>query len=133
MKKDIQIEQVEDIKLAVIREYNKTSDENEWSVFLINQKETAIEMIIALIKGFNDTQETTTFRRKINQIPPHCSMKLELIQAELFELNNQFQISFFEGSKMQEINFIFPANTIDSSKLVDIPDLGARGIFAEQF
>lgn len=130
MKKDINIEKVTGINLAVTREYNAKYDVNDWQVFLMNQKEIEISMIIVVIKGYSETKSTTVFRKMVEQLPPYCSIKLELIQPELFALTNEFQVTFYEGDKIQEINFQFLPNSIDSEHLVDIPDLGARGIYA---
>lgn len=130
MKKDIQIPEVTDVAIAVVFEYNDIYKTDDWNVYLINKKPIDLEMIVIVSQGFSDTKKTTLLRKKIDVLPANSFAKIELIQPELFQLNNRFQVTFFEGNTLFEKTFIFKENTIKEGALRMIPELGKHGILA---
>lgn len=130
MKKDIQVQPVKDIELAIIREYNPTADVNEWHAYVINNKTVDIEMLIMVSKGYSETQKTATMRRQLDLLPSMSSAKMEYIPEDLFDLENQFQVSFFEGGKIHEITFILEKGSISSEALQKISYINKMGIYA---
>jgi hypothetical protein len=55
-------------------------------------------------------------------------MKIELIDPSVFHLNNEYWISYFIGSQIYDKKFIFVPETIIEQNLVQIPQLGLKGI-----
>lgn len=128
MKKDIHIPVVENIEIAIVLEPNEIDGAKDWNVYLINKKEVAIEMIMIVSQGFSDEKTTSVFRRKIDKIPAKSFEIFEKMQPELFDLDNRFQVSFFEGNQMHEKTFIFQATTIQEGFFRDIDLLGKKGV-----
>lgn len=131
MKKDIQIPEVTNVEIAVVYEYNDIYKTDDWNVYIINTKNIDLEMIVIVTQGFSDTKITSLFHKKIDVLPANSFAKIELIQPELFTLNNRFQVTFFEGNTLFEKTFIFKENTIKEGALRMIPELQKRGILAE--
>lgn len=131
MKKDIQIPEVTDVSMAVVKEYNADFRTNDWNVYIINNKSIAIEMVLIVSKGYDDKDTTSTMRRKIENMPANSFAKVELIQPELFKLNNEFNVSFFLDNQIQEKNFIFKKGTLKDGNLRLIPELNKKGILVK--
>lgn len=131
MKKDIQIPEVTDVEMAVVYEYNDLYKTDDWNVYLINNKNVNLEMIVIVSQGFSDTKTTSLLRKKLETLPANSFAKIEFIQPELFKLNNRFQVSFFEDNKLFEKTFLFKENTIKESALHNISEIKKRGVLAE--
>ncbi len=128
MKKDIKIPKVENVYLAVIHDYNEIFKTNDWNVYLINDKDIAIEMVLIKSKGFNDTRETSEMRHKVELLPAKSGVKIEFMQDEVLVLNNEFKITFFAENKLFEKTFLFKKNTIKISALRMVNILNKKGI-----
>ena len=130
MKKDIQIPEVTGVELAVIYEYNDIYKTDDWNVYIINNKNVDLEMMVIVTQGFSDTKITSLFRKKLDKLPANSFAKIELIQPELFKLNNRFQVTFFEGNTLYEKTYLFKENTIKEGSLRMIDKIQKRGILA---
>ena len=95
MKKDIQIPKVKDVYIAIVKEFNDTHKTEDWNVYIINDKDVDLEIVIIVTKGYNATKITSTFRKRIDILPRKSYAKIEMIQEGLFALNNEFKVSFF--------------------------------------
>jgi hypothetical protein len=131
MKKDIQIPEVTNVEMAVVYEYNDIYKTDDWNVYLINNKNIALEMVVIVSQGFSDTKTTSLLRKKLERLPANSFAKIEFMQPELFKLNNRFQVSFFEGNKVFEKTFLFKENTVKESALHTISEIKKRGVLAE--
>ncbi|WP_334056245.1 hypothetical protein [Polaribacter sp. P097] len=131
MKKDIQIPEVEGVEMAVVYEYNDIYKTDDWNVYIINKKAIDLEMLVIVSQGFSETKTTSLLRKKLEKLPANSFAKIELIQPELFKLNNRFQVTFFEGNTLYEKTFIFEANSIKEGALRMIDDLNKRGVLAK--
>lgn len=131
MKKDIHIPEVTDVEIAVVFEYNDIYKTDDWNVYIINNKDVDIEMVVIVSQGFSKTKKTSLLRKKLDKLPANSFAKVELIQPELFKLNNQFQVTFFEGNTLYDKTFTFKANSIKEGSLRVIPELKKRGIIAK--
>ena len=130
MKKDIQIPEVKNVHLAVVFEYNDIYKTDDWNVYVINNKNTDLEMMVIVSQGFSETKTTSLLRKKITLLPANSFAKIELIQPDLFKLNNRFQVSFFEDNTLYEKTFIFKQNTIKEGVLRMIPEIKKRGVLS---
>ena len=122
--------EVSGVKIAAVLEYNDIYKTDDWNVYLINKKNVDLEMVVIVSQGFSDTKKTSLLRKKLDKLPANSFAKVELIQPELFALNNQFQVSFFEGNSLCDKTFTFKANTIKEGALRMIPELKKRGVLA---
>ncbi len=131
MKKDIEIPEVTDVKIAVVYEYNDLYKTDDWNVYIINNKKVALEMMVIVSQGFSETKTTSLIRKKIDVLPADSFAKIEFIQPELFVLNNRYQVTFFEGNTLYEKTFLFKENTIKEVALRMIDEIKKRGILAK--
>ena len=131
MKKDIQLPEVTGVKVAVVFEYNDIYKTDDWNVYIFNEKDVALEMVVIVSKGFDEKDQTSVMRKRIDSLPANSFAKIEMIQPELFKLNNQFQVSFFEGNQLKDKTFTFPKNSIKEGNLRMISSLNKRGILAK--
>ena len=128
MKKDIEIPKVEDVYLVVVPEYNIAFKADDWNVYMVNEKEEAIEMVFILSKGFDQERETAQMRHKIENLPAKSGVKFELMVEEVLALNNEFKVSFFCKNKLYEKTFLLKKNSIKKSALRMVKALNKRGI-----
>ena len=131
MRKDIKIPEVTDIEIAVVYEYNDIYKTDDWNIYIINNKDVDIELVVIVSQGFNETKTTSLLRKKLDKLPANAFAKVEFIQPELFKLHNRFHVTFFEGNTLHEKTFLFEQNTIKEGALRMIPALKKRGILAE--
>lgn len=130
MKKDIEIPVVENVHLAAVKVFNKEFQVFEWNVYLINDTNAALEMVLIVSKGFDKKRETSLMRHKIEVLPAKNFAKIEYLQDEVLQLNNEFKITYFQDSKMMEKTFVFKKNTIKESLADKIPVIPEKGILA---
>jgi hypothetical protein len=131
MKKDIQIPEVTGVEMAVVYEYNDLYKTDDWNVYLINNKNVDLEMIVIVSQGFSETKKTSLLRKKLAVLPANSFAKIEFIQPELFKLNNRFQVTFFERNILYEKTFLFKENTIREGALRTISEIKKRGVLAD--
>lgn len=130
MKKDIQIPEVKDIHIAIVKEFNEVFQCEDWNAYLINEKEEDLESVIIVSHGYNEQQKTSLMRKKIDLLPARSFAKIELIQPELLGLNNEFSVTFFEGNRMMDKTFLVEANSVNEEQLGMIPVIGKPGVLA---
>ncbi|CAM1349958.1 hypothetical protein [Tenacibaculum halocynthiae] len=128
MKKDIQIPEVSGVEMAIVLEHNEVHKTDDWNVYIINKKDIAIEMVVIVSQGFSETKTTSVFRKKIDLLSGNSIAKIELIQPELFALDNRFQVTFFENNTLQDKTFTFKKDTIKESNLQIIQPFNKRGV-----
>ena len=131
MKKDIQVPEVTDVEMAVVYEFNDLYQTDDWNVYIINNKNVDLEMMVIVSQGFSETKTTSLIRKKLDKLPANSFAKIEFIQPALFKLNNRFQVTFFEGNTLYEKTFIFKENTIKEGALRMIKEIKKRGIIAK--
>ena len=131
MKKDLQIPEVTDIEIAAVYEYNDLYKTDDWNIYIINNKNVDLEMIVIVSQGFSETKTTSLLRKKLETLPANSFAKVEFIQPELFALNNRFQVSFFENNQLKDKTFLFEKNTITEGSLRMISEIKKRGILAK--
>ncbi|MDA9245262.1 hypothetical protein N9P16_00375 [Polaribacter sp.] len=131
MKKDIQIPEVSGVEIAVVYEYNALYKTDDWNIYIINNKNVDLEMIVIVSQGFSETKTTSLLRKKLEILPANSFAKVEFIQPELFVLNNRFQVSFFENNQLKDKTFLFEKNSIKEGGLRMISEIKKRGILAK--
>ena len=131
MKKDIQITEVTDVSMAIVKEYNPDFRTDDWNVYLINNKNIDLEMVLIVSHGYDEKDKTSTMRKKIECLPANSYAKIEFIQPELFKLNNEFKTTFFADNKLFEKTFLFSKNTIKDGALRMVKELDKKGILSK--
>ncbi|QRM88559.1 hypothetical protein FG167_04735 [Lacinutrix sp. WUR7] len=131
MKKDIDIPKVEGVYLAVVNEYNDIYKTQDWNAYIINDKEVDLEMVLIVTSGYSEDKMTSIFRKKLDKLPKKSYAKIELMQEDLFAINNQFKVTFFEGNKMFDKTYTFRKNTINLKALQAVPLMEAKGVLVK--
>jgi len=131
LKKDIEVPESKGIYLAAVREKNHEFHSMEWNAYLINDSETAIEMVLIVTKGFDKVESTSTMRHSIKFLAEKSFAKIEFLQDEVLRLNNQFAVTYFADNKMFEKTFIFPENSINETALKNLPIIKKEGILVK--
>ena len=131
MKKDINIPVVKDVYVAVVFEYNDIYKTYDWNAYIINDKNVDLDVILIVTSGYSKEKATSIFRKKLDKLPAKSYAKIELMQEELFALNNQFKVTFFEGNTMFDKTYLFRKNTINKNALQPIPLMEARGVLVK--
>lgn len=130
MKKDIQIPEVTDVFMAIVKEYNEDFKCDDWNAYIINNKEVDLEMCLIVSKGDEETTKlkTSVLRKKIEKLPAKSYAKVEYINPAVLRLNNIFEVTFFEGNKMFDKTFTFKKGTVKDGTLRIIPLLNKEGV-----
>ncbi len=128
MKKDIEIPVVENVYVAVVKEWNEEFLAQDWNSYIINDRDTAIEMVLVVTKGYDGDQKTSLLRHGIGTIAPKSSAKIEMLQEELLRMNNEFAVTFFADDKLYEKKYVFRKNTINENAFQDLPVMDQRGV-----
>ena len=131
MKKDIHIPKVEGVYIAVVNEYNDIYKTQDWNAYIINDKDLDLEMVLIVTSGYNENKMTSIFRKKLDLLPKKSYAKIELMQDNLFALNNQFKVTFFEDNKMFDKTYTFRKHTINLQALQPIPLMQSRGVLVK--
>ena len=114
--------------MALVQEQNETFKTKDWNAYLINNRSSAIEIVLIVSKGNLKTKTTSTLRHKLDVLPAKSYAKVEWLQDDVLSLDNSFQVTFFEGHNMFEKTFLFPANSEKTETLITIPLIEKRGI-----
>ena len=128
MKKDIEIKEFKGLSLVVIYNYNEIYKTNDWHAYLLNESNLDLSTVLIVTKGFDEERETAVLRHKIEVLPAGSFAKIELLQEEVLELNNEFRLSFFADNSLFEKKFFIPKSTVKQGKLRMIKAMNKRGI-----
>ena len=131
MKKDIEVPQVENVTLAVVREKNPL-DQNEWKVYLINNNNFPIENTLVASRGYGEKdgeeQRTSTLRHFLETVNGMSSAVVESIDPKVFHLNNEYWVSYYIGREIYDKRFVFVPDTICEENLVFIKEIEKEGV-----
>ena len=136
MRADLLGPKVENVALALVELPIKDADP-EYIVFLINNREDIMEGIIVASTGYGENPttgeqiKTSTLRKGIEVMMPGEAARIEPIMPDLFDLSNEFWVSFWVHETMYDKRFVFAAGTIKPKDFQWIPSLNARGVILE--
>lgn len=132
MKKDIDFPKSENVFLAAIQQWNDDFQENTWYAYLVNNTNETLEMAMIVSRAYgiinNEQRVTGTFRHAFKEVAPKSIIKIELLENNVLQLNNEFVVSYFLNNKMFDKTFVFKTNTINDKALSDIPGTDLRGV-----
>jgi hypothetical protein len=128
VKKDIEIPVVKDVYVAAVREKHEEYQTLDWNVYLINDGKEALEGILIVSKGFDDKKETSIMRHSLAELPSQSFAKVEFLQEDVLQLNNEFSVSFFSEGKMFHKKFVFRKNSINEKALQELPVILKKGV-----
>ena len=131
MKKDIEIPEVKNVTIAVVRTKN-ILHQDEWKVMLINNNDHAIENTLVASKGYGEQegepQRTSTLRHFLEIVPAQGVALVEPIDPKLFHLNNEYWVSYYVGPQIYDRRFVFVPESICEKNLTFIKELDMEGV-----
>ncbi|MEO6167287.1 MAG: hypothetical protein ABIO46_01625 [Chitinophagales bacterium] len=131
MIKDILIERVEDVAVAVIPEEDEKGIE-EWNVYLLNLKENPIDGVLISSNGYGSldgkNMKTNTLRHFFEKISAQDYVKIEWIDKRLFGITNEFWVSFWYHGTLFDKRYVFVTESIVENNFTEIPMIGKRGV-----
>jgi hypothetical protein len=130
MKTDIPQHKVTDLAIAIVPRVDK--DDELWDTYLINMKEVAIKSVLISSKGYGEKDgeeiKTTTLRHFFEEVGPQRAVQIEPIQSKLFNITNEYWISFVERDYMYDKKYVFVIGSIDTSNFTRIPLIEKKGV-----
>ncbi|HSI74498.1 MAG TPA: hypothetical protein VK957_01330 [Lunatimonas sp.] len=130
MKKDIPFHPATGVDLAIVREIR--AGETEWSVYLINKNLISLTTVMINSKGYGqingEMRKTSVLRHVIDKLEAQAIAKVEPILPDLFQLTNEFWVSYYILDQIFDKKFIFLPGSISDEKVTYIPELDLHGI-----
>jgi hypothetical protein len=128
MKKDIPIKKVTDIAIAIV----PGEDKDFWEVYFLNLKEDDIQNVFISSRGYGEKDgekiETTKLRYFYELIGAELAVKIEPIDVKLFELANEYWVSFQYKNFMYDKKYIFVRGSLVEANFTTIPLVNEKGI-----
>ncbi len=132
MKKDIPQHRVEDVAIAVVPRENKLEEEDLWDTYLINLKEEPITTVLVNSRGYGEIDgekmRTTILRHFFEEIGPLRVVQIEPIQKKLFDLTNEYWVSFVYEEYMYDKKYVFVKGSISKTNFTRIPFINRMGV-----
>jgi len=129
MKKDIPVKKVTEIAIAALP---GEEDPSFWDVYLLNLKEEDIRNVLITSKGYGEIKgekvETTQLRYFFEIIGAEMAVKIEPIDSKLFELTNEYWISFQYDGFMYDKKYVFVQGSFMDMNFTMLPLIQKRGI-----
>ncbi len=131
MKKDIDFGKVEHVSIAITKSQN-LQGVTEWHAYIINYNDHPIDTVLINTRGYGSIKgvekKTSTLRHMIERIDG-CDFKLiEPVNPDLFQLTNEFWVSYFEDGKMKDKKFVFLPDSIREDHFQLIPWINKQGV-----
>lgn len=132
MKADITIPEVENVFLAAIHEWSDDFMEKIWNVYLVNDSDFTIEsvMVVSQASGSIDGEmkKSSLLRHAFVEIPAVSTVKVEMIEKSVLQLNNEFMVTYFIGNKLYDKKFIFKKHFDSKMEIEEVPILFVDGV-----
>tara|TARA_R110000822_G_scaffold108920_2_gene238613 strand:- start:1284 stop:1679 length:396 start_codon:yes stop_codon:yes gene_type:complete len=131
MRKDIEIPKAENVYIVAVKEWDKEFTEQQWNIYLINNRTDEITTVLVMSRGKSEDKKTSTLRHGLGNIKPKTVAKVEFISTEVLGFTNEYLLTFFAENKLFERRFIFEPHSISEEKVVSLPVLESEGILAK--
>jgi len=129
MKKDIPQHKVQDLAIAIVP---GEEDENLWNTYILNLKDEPIKSVLVNSRGYGELEgediKTTVLRHYFEEIGPLEIKIIEPIQTKLFNIANEYWVSFQHDGYMYDKKYVFVKGSISEINFTPIPFLNKRGV-----
>jgi hypothetical protein len=131
MLKDIDFKKKLDVGVVVVK------DDEGYNTYIVNFRKEEINNVLITSKGFGEVggrkKETTVFRKVIEKMAPESFMKFEPLDPELFQIFNEFWVSFSSQSDgMLDKKFLFAPESIIEANFITVPFIKKKGVMIRQ-
>lgn len=131
MIKDIPTRKVEDLAIAIVPPENPAAD-SLWDVYILNLYQYPLLSVMVTSRGYGEIEgekrQTSTLRYFFDDIAPMDAQKIEPIQPAVFELANEFWVSFSLGDYLFDKKYVFVKGSIQPDHFTTIPLLNRKGV-----
>lgn len=135
MRKDIEIPEVKDVEIAAVLEWNEDFMQDTWYAYLFNNTPDDLEaiMIISQAKGEIDgeSRQSSLFRHAFPKLSPKESLKIELLDEAIFQLDNEFMLSYFSKGTLFDKKYTLKAGSITKEAIAALKNSDKKGILAK--
>jgi hypothetical protein len=131
VKKDIEIPIAKDVYVAIIHEWNEEFLSKDWNAYVLNDRTSPIEMVLVVSKGFDGEKKTSLMRHAIGVVGAKSFEKIEVVQEEVLQLNNEFFVTYYADNKLYEKRFEFSKGSVTVPNLTTIPLVEKDGVLAK--
>jgi len=131
VKKDIEIPIAKDVHVAIVQEWNEEFLAKDWNAYIINNRAFRINMVLVVTKGFDGERKTSTMRHAIGIVKAKSFEKIEPLQEEVLNLNNEFFVTYYADNKLYEKRFLVAKNSVSEKTLQSIPVIEKEGVLAK--
>ncbi len=134
MKKDIPIKKVEGVAIAILprEDDNGEIDDTMWNVYILNTNESALTGVLVNSRGYGEVdgeeKKTTVLRHFFEEIGPARATLIEPIQSDVFELANEYWVSYKLDGHMFDKKYVFVKGSIDKMNFTTIPYIEKMGV-----
>jgi len=136
MREELKGPKVENVSIALV-EIPLENNEKEYIVYLLNLRDDIMEGIIVASTGYGENPntgeqiKTSTLRKGIELMLPNEAARIEPIMPELFDLTNEYWVSFWVNEVMYNKRFVFVPGSINEKEFQYIERLGHKGVILE--
>lgn len=132
MIRNVDFPEVKDVAVAIVPETNELN-QTDWFVYVVNHGNQNIANLMVTSRGYgtikNEEVKTSTLRRFLGDLGSKEALKVEPIKEDVFGLNNEYWVSYYQGGQILDKKYLFTAGAISDNHLVDIPVLNTKGIW----
>ncbi len=132
MLKDIPRRKVTDVAMAVAPRLDDPHTDDLWDVYLINMKEVPLYHVLVASEGYgqigNDKVKTTILRHYFEEVGPLRAVQIEPIMPDMFQITNQFWVSFWHDGYMYDKKYVFVRGSIREDHFTALPFLNQQGV-----
>jgi len=117
--------------IAIVPREDVVEDEL-WDTYLINLRKEPIKSVLISSRGYGEIEgermRTTTLRHFFDEIGPEQIVPIEPIQTKLFNITNEYWVSFVHDDYMYDKKYVFVNGSIDESHFTTNPFLDKKGV-----
>ncbi|RFP66274.1 hypothetical protein D0N36_04450 [Hymenobacter lapidiphilus] len=136
MKKDIAFRPVEGVSVAIVPDElaaTATDQQMGWQVYLLNDNDQPLQNVIVSSHGYGtdaqgETIRTSTLRHSLPEVPPLAAAPIEAIDPAVFQLHNQYWVSYYIHGQVFDKKFVFAPGSIAPEHLTPIFLLDQPGV-----
>lgn len=127
MKEHLNFEPVENVHVAIAEE-----TENDWIVHLINKSNNTLTNVLVASRGYGEIngekKETSILRHHFDKLKPSSTLIIEPILPNLFELFNEYWVSYYINNKIYDKKFVFTPASFINENFIDLPLINKKGV-----
>lgn len=134
MRKDIALPKVENVGVAIVKEWNEEKTSEIYNVYLLNFSGKILENVLVSSKGYGlnqttgETIKTSVLRHGLGTVKPKTFAKIEPIIEDVFGITNEFWLSYYIKKEIFDKKFIFLPETVKPSNFIEIPIIEKPGV-----